>query len=75
MNNNKCWGICNETERLEKELEVYQRALEFACYEIEERDCRYYRSCADCKDNCEMWDVCSTNMKIEDYFLMKAREE
>ena len=64
-----------EIDNLYKELEVYKKALELACNEIEERDCRYYRSPIDCKGNCDMWDVCSTNIKINDYFVMKAREE
>lgn len=69
------YRLKRELKKNSKELEVYKKALELACYEIEERDCSYYRKSFGCKNNCEMWDVCSANMTIEDYFLMEAREE
>lgn len=91
MNNKrKCFGVCKETERLEKELEIYKGALEKACNEL---DCSYIENFAPCKWVCDSEDwQCDRRCEYKsgkfkgslsfdaiscwrDYFIQKAREE
>lgn len=63
MNKSKCWGICKETDRLEKELEVYDKALKLACKDIAQIDLKFHDIFA---NDMEYW---------RNLYLKKAREE
>lgn len=63
MKKQKCFGICKETDRLEKELEVYNKALILACKELSFRDCKEKRISV------------PITVRYEQEFLQRARKD
>lgn len=77
MDKNKCWGICNETERLEDEIEELEKKLELVtvAYLLTINEILPDINCDNCKYKNNKY--CKTedcHKAIYHYFLDRAKE-
>ena len=64
----KLLSLVDDKLRLEKELEVYKKALELACEDIK------YERCQNCRFVDDCWE-CKYSYDYVDEYLQKASEE